>query len=246
MGEIAVPRLSTRGNTFDRTPRAQPGRPFPTGATGRPQPERVMTVNHVDSGTSKPLKMLTVGLMMGAVALSASACGGSNAGAAPAAPAATAKTDNITMIGKIDGTAGPAGTFSGKDKWPAMAASDLTFGHGDTVVLTIKEYDSGVTALPAGSPYNTVAGGTMTVNDVAATTVSNAKIAHTFSIPTLGINAPLTAAPTGGVSTTVFTFKVTTAGSYTWRCFTPCGGGANGMTDAMATKGWMQGNVVVS
>ena len=208
-----------------------------------------MTVNHVDSGTSKPLKMLTVGLMMGAVALSASACGGSNAGAAPAAPAApaaTAKTDNITMIGKIDGTAGPAGTFSGKDKWPAMAASDLTFGHGDTVVLTIKEYDSGVTALPAGSPYNTVAGGTMTVNGVATTTVSNAKIAHTFSIPTLGINAPLTAAPTGGVSTTVFTFKVTTAGSYTWRCFTPCGGGANGMTDAMATKGWMQGNVVVS
>ena len=246
MGEIAVPRLSTRGNTFDRTPRAQPGRPFPTGATGRPQPERVMTVSHVDSGTSKPLKMLTVGLMMGAVAVSASACGGSKAGAAPAATAAAAKTDNITMIGKIDGTAGPAGTFSGKDKWPAMAASDLTFGHGDTVVLTIKEYDSGVTALPAGSPYNTVAGGTMTVNDVAATTVSNAKIAHTFSIPTLGINAPLTAAPTGGVSTTVFTFKVTTAGSYTWRCFTPCGGGANGMTDAMATKGWMQGNVVVS
>ena len=246
MGEIAVPRLSTRGNTFDRTPRAQPGRPFPTGATGRPQPERVMTVNHVDSGTSKPLKMLTVGLMMGAVAVSASACGGSKAGAAPAATAAAAKTDNITMIGKIDATSGPVGTFTGKDKWPAMAPGDLTFGHGDTVVLTIKEYDDAPTALPAGSPYGTVAGGTMTVNGVAGTTVSNANIAHTFSIPTLGINVPLTKAPTGGVSTTVFTFKVDKAGSYTWRCFTPCGGGANGMTDAMATKGWMQGNVVVS
>jgi hypothetical protein len=41
------------------------------------------------------------------------------------------------------------------------------------------------------------------------------------------------------------TFTVDKAGSYTWRCFTP-GGGANGMTDAMVTKGWMQGNVVVS
>jgi hypothetical protein len=206
-----------------------------------------MTVNHIDTRTTgKPLKVLVVGLMAAAVAVSASACGGSKAGAAPAAPAAKAKTDNITMVGKIDAMSGPAGTFTSKDKWPAMAPSDITFGHGDTVVLTIKEYDDAPTALPAGSPYGTVAGGTMTVNGVAGTSVTNANIAHTFSIPSLGINVPLTKAPTGGVSTTVFTFTVDKAGSYTWRCFTPCGGGANGMTDAMVTKGWMQGNVVVS
>src|ERR1035437_2277108 len=122
MGEIAVPPLSERGNTFDRTPPPNRGPPFPTGMTVRPHPERERTVNHVDSRTHKPLMLLTVGLMMGAVALSASACGGSKAGAAPAAPAApaaTAKTDNITMIGKIDATSGPVGTFTGKDKWPA-------------------------------------------------------------------------------------------------------------------------------
>src|SRR5664279_4446860 len=153
-----------------------------------------MTVNQVESSMRKPLKLLTVGLMMGAVAVSASACGGSKAGAAPAAPAAKAKTDNITMVGKIDATSGPVGTFTGKDKWPAMAPSDLTFGHGDTVVLTIKEYDDAPTALPAGSPYGTVAGGTMTVNGVAGTSVTNANIAHTFSIPSLGINVPLTKA----------------------------------------------------
>jgi hypothetical protein len=127
-----------------------------------------------------------------------------------------------------------------------MAPSDLTFGKGDTVVLTIKEYDDAPTALPAGSPYGKVAGGTMTVDGVAGTDVTNANIAHTFSIPSLGINVPLTKAPEGGVSTTVFTFTVDKAGTYTWRCFTPCGGGADGMTGSMATKGWMQGNVIVT
>jgi hypothetical protein len=197
----------------------------------------------------KPLQMIGVGLIVGAIAVTASACGGSSSGAtAPAAvkAAPVAKTVNIEMIGKIDADKGPTGTFTSKEHWPAMAPSDLTFGKGDTVVLTIKEYDDAPTALPAGSPYGTVAGGTMTVNGVAGTSVTNANIAHTFSIPSLGINVPLTKAPEGGVSTTVFTFTVDKAGSYTWRCFTPCGGGADGMTGSMATKNWMQGNVIVS
>jgi len=202
-----------------------------------------MIVNHIDS--RKPLKMLAVGLMLGAVAISASACGSSKAGAA-AAPVAKAKTVNISMIGKIDADKGPVGTFTSKEHWPAMAPSDLTFGKGDTVVLTIKEYDDAPTALPAGSPYGKVAGGTMTVDGVAGTDVSNANIAHTFTIAALGINVPLTKAPEGGVSTTVFTFTVDKAGTYTWSCMTPCGGGADGMTGSMATKGWMKGNVIVS
>jgi len=202
-----------------------------------------MIVNHLDS--RKPLKMLAVGLMVGAVAVSASACGGSKAGAATA-PVAKAKTVNISMIGKIDADKGPVGTFTSKEHWPAMAPSDLTFGKGDTVVLTIKEYDDAPTALPAGSPYGKVSGGTMTVDGVAGTDVPNAKIAHTFTIAALGINVPLTKAPEGGVSTTVFTFTVDKAGTYTWSCMTPCGGGADGMTGSMATKGWMKGNVIVS
>ena len=204
-----------------------------------------MTVNHIDT---RPVRMIAVGLFAGAVAVTASACAGtSKAAPGAAAPAAVkAKTVNIQMIGKIDTDKGPVGTFTSKEHWPAMAPSDLTFAKGDTVVLTIKEYDDAPTALPAGSPYGTVAGGTMTLDGAAATTVSNANIAHTFSIPALGINVPLAKAPDGKFSTTVFTFKVDKAGTYTWRCFTPCGGGAKGMTGSMATKGWMQGNVIVS
>jgi len=203
-----------------------------------------MNVNRIDS--RKPLKMLAVGLMVGAVAVSASACGGSKADAKAAAPVAKAKTVNIEMIGKIDADKGPVGTFTSKEHWPAMAPSDVTFAKGDTVVLTIKEYDDAPTALPAGSPYGAVKGGTMTVDGVAGTDVTNANISHTFTIAALGINVPITKAPEGGVSTTVFTFTVDKAGSYTWTCMTPCGGGADGMTGSMATKGWMKGNVIVS
>ena len=203
-----------------------------------------MNVKHIDS---RPMRMIGVGLIASAVAVTASACGGSSSGATVAPKAAAApKTVNISMVGKIDASTGAPGTFTGKTHWPAMAPSDITISKGDTIVLTIKEYDSMTSALPAGSPYNVVKGGTMTVDGVATTTVPNAKISHTFSIPELGINAPLPMATKSGPSTVVFTFTASKAGSYTWRCFTPCGGDPNGMGGSMATMGWMQGHVTVA
>jgi hypothetical protein len=195
--------------------------------------------------------MLVAGLVMGAVAVAASACGGSDSAApaksaAPATTASAPKTVNIALIGKIDTNTGPAGTFTSKEHWPAMAPSDLSFTKGDTVVLTIKEYDDAATELPTGSPYNAVQGGTMTVDGKATTTVPNADIAHTFSIPELGINVPLAKAPEGKFSTTVFTFTVDKTGTYTWHCYTPCGGDPKGMGGSMATEGWMTGNVTVA
>lgn len=198
--------------------------------------------------TAKTHRMIVAGLIMGVVAVSASGCGGASpsTSATPSATASTPKTVNITMIGKIDADKGPAGTFTGKEHWPAMAPGDIKASVGDNVVLTIKEYDDAPTALPAGSPYNAVSGGTETIDGTAATTVSNRDIAHTFSIPELRINAPLAKAPEGGATTMVFTFKVDKAGTYTWHCFTPCGGDPNGMGGAMATDAWMQGHLIVT
>ena len=102
------------------------------------------------------------------------------------------------------------------------------------------------TPLPAGMPYNAVAGGTETVDGSAVTSVPNAKISHTITIPALGINIPLPMAPHGGYTTVAFTFTPTKTGTFTWQCFTPCGDGPNGMGGAMATMGWMQGNITVS
>jgi hypothetical protein len=184
---------------------------------------------------------------MGAVVLTASACGsGSSTPATSPSAAAKPQTVNIDLVGKIDTNKGPAGTFTSKEHWPAMAPSEIKVPKGATVIVTVKEYDDAATALPAGSPYNAVAGGTETVNGKAATTVANADIAHTFSIPALQINAPLAKAADGGFSTTVFTFKADKAGTFDWQCFTPCGGDPAGMGGSMATNGWMKGHLIVT
>lgn len=192
------------------------------------------------------------GVIAGTAAMALAACGGSgssNSGQSkPAAKpaAAQSKVDNITLIGKIDADSGAPGTFTGKEHWPSFAPATIHVAKGDTVRLTIKEYDDMATALPAGSPYNAVTGGTETANGVPVTSVSNKDISHTITIPSLGINIPLPKAPDGGVATVVFTFKVNRAGTFVFQCLTPCGSGSTGMGGAMAKMGWMKGQLVVS
>ena len=53
------------------------------------------------------------------------------------------------------------------------------------------------------------------------------KIAHTFTIPQLNVNVPL---PGDGMqgkdyNTVTFSFRTGAAGTYTFRCFDPCGTG---------------------
>jgi len=205
-----------------------------------------------DSGTARrrATSLIPQGAILGAAAFVLAACGGSSgsgqaqSSSQPAAAAAS-KTVHVSLVGKIDANSGPAGTYTSKEHWPAYAPSVLHAAKGDTVVLTIKEYDDAPTALPAGSPYNAVQGGTETANGAAVTSVSNAQIAHTITIPALGINIPLPKATHDGVTTVVFTFKATQSGDFTWQCMTPCGGGSNGMGGAMAKYGWMKGHLIV-
>jgi hypothetical protein len=157
----------------------------------------------------------------------------------------------VNLIGKIDATSGKPGTFTGRPGWPALAPGTIRVPAGATVVLTIKEYDDMVTPLPTmgmmGSPFNSVWGGTETVDGKPVTWVSNAQIAHTITIPQLGINVPLPKAPHGGFTKVVFTFKApSTPGTYTWQCETPCGTGPTGWGGPMATYGWMKGFFTVS
>jgi hypothetical protein len=66
-------------------------------------------------------------------------------------------------------------------------------------------------------------------------------IAHTFTIPSLGINIPVP------VSSTVTAFiRIDKAGTYTWFCETTCGSGTTGLEGAMNTPGWMTGSIAVS
>jgi len=60
-------------------------------------------------------------------------------------------------------------------------------------------------------------------------------VAHTFSVPSLGLNVPVEVS-----STVVAYFKITHAGTFTWFCLTACGDAA------MSTAGWMTGSLAAS
>ena len=181
-----------------------------------------------------------------------SAAGGTGSSAVLAA--SHAETDHINLIGKIDADMGAMGTFTGKAGWPAMFPADIHVKAGATVVITIKEYDDMVTPVASLSPYLKVMGGTESVNGKPVTSVGNNEIAHTFTIPSLGINVPLPIASMGGPmgsmggpTTVRFTFRApAAAGTYLWLCVTPCGTGPYGIAGAMHTDDWMRGHLIVS
>ena len=183
--------------------------------------------------------------LLGSAAMALAACGG------PARPGgvATARTgpETVQMIGKIDADMGPMGTFTGIAGWPAMAPADIHVRAGATVVLTIKEYDDMVTPVAGLSPFLRVMGGTETVNGKPVSSVGNGQLAHTFTIPSLGINAPLPVASMDGPATVRFTFRAPAVpGTYQWLCVTPCGTGPYGISGAMNSNGWMRGHLIVS
>lgn len=218
--------------------------------TSEGRSRRKWTARSVRAGAAA-LALATGGLVLGACSSSGSASGNTPAqGSAGSGgtQATTASAVHVNLIGKIDASTGAPGTFTGKDGWPAVAPSDFTIPHGATVVLTIKEYDDMSTPLPmAEMMYDKVMGGTETVNGSAVSVVNNQQIAHTFTIPTLGINVPLPMAPKDGFNTVVFTFTAPAkAGTYVWQCFTPCGDGPDGTGGAMQTFSWMRGHVTVS
>jgi heme/copper-type cytochrome/quinol oxidase subunit 2 len=71
--------------------------------------------------------------------------------------------------------------------------------------------------------------------------VSADDVAHTFTIPQLGINIPVMPS-----STVTAYFTITETGTFSWFCETMCGFGPMGLMGAMSTPGWMEGNLVVS
>jgi len=72
------------------------------------------------------------------------------------------------------------------------------------------------------------------------TSVPGSMLAHTFSIPQLGINIPVV-----GGDTEIAYIYLNQTGTFQWLCLTPCGFGPTGMQGAMAADGWMEGQVTV-
>lgn len=141
----------------------------------------------------------------------------------------------------------PDSSMSGPSYLPT---TDLVLPAHTLVTITIVNRDLGDTPLPAGSPFRQVtgtAGGVATVDGQAYRALDVSKVAHTFTIPQLGVNVPVPGdVPQGQQGITVmFSFRTGDAGTYMWRCMDPCGSGPYGWAGSMAMPGYMQGTLTV-
>ena len=180
-------------------------------------------------------------VVAGMVGLAAAGCGGST-------PTAAAPTSTAPQVEHVSMTI-ETGHMIHKPGWPRYTNAFWKAKAGDTVVLTIKSYDDGTAPLSPDSPYNKVLGtvnGTELVNGQPVSQFADNAVAHTFTVPGLGLNIVVPAAPTGGTVTVQATFKVPKAGTYNWQCEAPCGTTASGWGGPMETPGWMQGTITIA
>lgn len=137
------------------------------------------------------------------------------------------------------------------ENWPAyMPASSMTVPANTVVTVTIRNFDLGDAALSAGSPLAKVTGtvdGSASFDGRSYRSLDPAKVAHTFTIPQLGINVPIPGDAPNGASylTVTFSFQAGKAGHYTFQCYAPCGTGMSGWDGPMASMTYMRGTLTV-
>lgn len=128
--------------------------------------------------------------------------------------------------------------------------TNLTLPAHSLVTITIINNDAGDTALPQGSPFNVVSGvvgGSAYVDGARYTRLAPDKVAHTFTVPGLGVSVPIPGDIPAGQKTITVTFSFHTggAGTYFWQCMDPCGSGSTGWGGPMTTSGFMKGALTI-
>ena len=136
------------------------------------------------------------------------------------------------------------------------SSANLSVPANALIQLTIVSYD---TPTPGSTSQEGKVGGTVgnsiyvingtvaSMTDVSmqwgmnVTSVPGSSLAHTFSIPSLGINVPIP----GGDTVTAY-LRFDQKGVFQWMCQTPCGLWPNGTTGAMSEAGWMEGQITVT
>lgn len=179
----------------------------------------------------RPATIVGVGILVGLGTLAGiflwTATGGSVASSAQGATGPSYL--NLTIV--IDPTTGA----------PKYTPANFTVPRGE-VIVTIVDTDSGDNWSACQCNVSGTVGNTETVNGTTVSSVPSSDVAHTFTVPALGINVL-----SPGGTTVTFTVDFATAGSYTWMCLVPCGQGADGYTTPpMGDVGFMTGTLTVA
>ena len=102
----------------------------------------------------------------------------------------------VPIVLQRDDTSGVTGTVTGKPEWPRYSPSVVVVPAAKQVTLVIDSFDDGTTPLPSSlANYDNVQGGVETVNGKTVSSVPNTEIAHTFTVPELGISVPVYGRP---------------------------------------------------
>lgn len=141
------------------------------------------------------------------------------------------------------------------------SSANITLPANQPIRLVIVDYDNGAPGVN-NSQVGQVTGTTNNQEQIVNNTLVNStisssgidirgvqtvssiptsEIAHTFTVPQLGINIPVPP-----LSTVVTYITITSPGTYSWLCQIPCGGGPEGTAGAMSTPGWMLGTLTVT
>lgn len=141
------------------------------------------------------------------------------------------------------------------------SAANISIPAHRLIRLVIVCYDDGPADL-TGSQYATVSGtlnnevyevtndnvnssqgisGIQIAGGENVSSVSPDNIAHTFTVPQVGLNIPIMPS-----STVTAYFTLNQTGTFLWFCETQCGSGPNGTEGAMSTTGWMTGSISAS
>lgn len=135
--------------------------------------------------------------------------------------------------------------------WPAyIPTTSLTVPANSLVTVSIRNFDLGDATMPANSPLLQVqgtVGGTAILAGQPFAALGPSKVAHTFTIPRLGINVPIPGDASGDQDFAAVTFQIRTgaAGTFHFECLAPCGTGNNGFGGPMASMAYMQGTLTV-